>query len=130
MTALGDFVRRRRKVLGLTQAALALRMGVDDAYVSAIETGRRTPDGASFLDLLGCALELKTSEHRELTECARRSQRYVRLPEELPVRAHELFTALADDLPRFSAQEIELIASIHAAILRNRKMTTVEAAPC
>ncbi|MGD7258435.1 helix-turn-helix domain-containing protein, partial [Ralstonia pseudosolanacearum] len=80
MTALGNFVRTRRKALGLTQGALSLRMGVDDAYVSAIETGKRTPDGSGFLEVLGRALELNDAERKELIESARRSQRYLRLP--------------------------------------------------
>lgn len=129
VTALGKFVRARRKALGLTQGALSLRMGVDDAYVSAIETGKRAPDGSGFLEVLGRALELNDAELKELIESARRSQRYLRLPEELSLRTHEVFAALADDLPRLSSLEIELIASIHATIVRNRLAIGDEVAP-
>lgn len=37
--ALGDRIRARRKELGLTQEALALRAGRDRAYVGSIERG-------------------------------------------------------------------------------------------
>jgi transcriptional regulator with XRE-family HTH domain len=37
---LGETVRRLRKALGLTQDQLAVASGVDESYVSKIETGR------------------------------------------------------------------------------------------
>jgi len=39
----GDNVRRLRTAAGLSQAELAARMGVDRAYISALELGRRNP---------------------------------------------------------------------------------------
>ncbi|WP_060010854.1 helix-turn-helix domain-containing protein [Burkholderia anthina] len=121
MTALGIFVRDRRFELGLTQAALATRMGVDDTYISAVETGRRTPDGSPFLEMLGRALELDSSQMSQLNNVARRSQRFFRLPEELSPRKHAVFMAIAEDLPRLSPEDVEVIASVHAALVRNRK---------
>lgn len=121
MSTLGQFVRDRRNELGLTQAALAVRVGVDDTYVSAVETGRRTPDGLPFLDVLGHALELDTAQTRELLAAARRSQRSIRLPDGLSTRKHEVFTELADDLPHLSEQDMEIIAGVHAALVRNRE---------
>jgi len=39
----GGNVRRLRTAAGLTQAELAEKMGVDRAYVSALELGERNP---------------------------------------------------------------------------------------
>ena len=39
----GANVKRLRTAAGLTQAALAERMGVDRAYVSGLEQGERNP---------------------------------------------------------------------------------------
>ena len=39
----GGNVKRLRIAAGLTQAALAERMGVDRAYVSGLELGQRNP---------------------------------------------------------------------------------------
>jgi transcriptional regulator with XRE-family HTH domain len=39
----GGNVRRLRTAAGLTQAELAAKMGVDRAYVSALELGGRNP---------------------------------------------------------------------------------------
>ncbi|ATF35298.1 XRE family transcriptional regulator [Burkholderia thailandensis] len=127
MTALGKFVRKRRKELGLTQVALALRMGVDDAYVSAVETGRRAPDGTSFLEALSRALELDEDGLRQLSDASRRSQRYLRLPEELSVRKHELIAALVEDV-KLTEMDVETIASVHSAIARNRNKTATDSA--
>lgn len=124
MSALGNFVRDRRFELGLTQAALATRMGVDDTYISAVETGRRTPDGSPFLEMLGQALELDSDRIHQLMNVARRSQRFFRLPEELSPRKHAVFMAIAEDLPHLSPEDVEIIASVHAALVRNRKPGT------
>jgi transcriptional regulator with XRE-family HTH domain len=126
MTALGVFVRNRRSELGLTQAELAIRMGVDDTYVSAVETGRRTPDGAPFLDILGRALELDAERVGLLFAVARRSQRTVRLPEELSPGKHAAFMAIADDLATLSERDMEVIASVHAALRRTRERQVVD----
>jgi len=48
---IGQEVRRRREVLGLTGAQLAERAGLAPSAVSQIETGRRTPSSASVLKL-------------------------------------------------------------------------------
>lgn len=110
----------------MTQVALALRMGVDDAYVSAVETGRRVPDGSSFLEALGRALELDEDGLRQLADTSRRSQRYLRLPEELSERKHQLISALLEDA-RLSEMDLETIASVHSAIARNRNMAAARA---
>ena len=44
----GENVRKRRIAAGLTQAALAVRMGVDRAYVSGLEQGKRNPTVVSL----------------------------------------------------------------------------------
>lgn len=102
-------------------------MGVDDAYVSAVETGRRAPDGTSFLEALSRALELDEDGLRQLSDASRRSQRYLRLPEELSVRKHELIAALVEDV-KLTEMDVETIASVHSAIARNRNKTATDSA--
>lgn len=100
-------------------------MGVDDAYVSAVETGRRAPDGTSFLEALSRALELDEDGLRQLADASRRSQRYLRLPEELSARKHKLISALVEDV-KLSEMDVETIASVHSAIARNRNMAAAD----
>ncbi len=57
----GDNVRRLRKAAGLSQAALAERMGVDRAYISGLERGQRNPTIVTLWHI-GQALEVKTAK--------------------------------------------------------------------
>ena len=53
---LGGNVRRHRLALGLSQEAVAERMGVDRAYVSGIERGRQN---ATIISVWQASLALK-----------------------------------------------------------------------
>jgi transcriptional regulator with XRE-family HTH domain len=53
----GGNMRRYRLAAGLSQEEVAIRMGVDRAYISGIETGRRNP---TVLTLWHAALALNT----------------------------------------------------------------------
>lgn len=48
---IGRFIAERRKAAGLTQAALAERLGITDRAVSKWETGRAMPDSSIMLEL-------------------------------------------------------------------------------
>ncbi len=55
-TAIGHWIRDRRKALGYSQAALAQEMGISSALVSHWETGRIVPSAsmvAQLMDILG-----------------------------------------------------------------------------
>lgn len=54
----GENVRRLRLASGLSQEAVAERMGVDRAYVSGLEVGRRNP---TVLTLWHTALALQVN---------------------------------------------------------------------
>lgn len=125
MSALGDFIRARRKILGLTQTALAIRIGVDDTYVSAVETGKRTPDGEQFLEMMSVALELTDELARELVTAARKSQRIFRLPAEISTLKHEVLQAMALDAG-LSDEDMRALAGIHAALARGRHTERAE----
>jgi transcriptional regulator with XRE-family HTH domain len=99
---LGHRVARQRWVVGLTQAELAEKVGVQPETISRIETGKRTVS----LGLLA------------------------RLSESLDLELHELFRLQHSDSPkeqalgrlllfgsRLSAAEIELVMDVGAAVL-------------
>jgi transcriptional regulator with XRE-family HTH domain len=52
LDGLAEFIRERRKFLGLSQAQLARELGVNQSTVHRIETGERTPGTKLFLRLL------------------------------------------------------------------------------
>lgn len=121
VTNLGNFVRTRRRELRITQTELARRVGVDDAYISAIERGIRTPDGVAFIEQLGDALNLDVDGRQELVTVATCSQRYIHLSDPLPVYKYQVIADLVRD-QGLSEEDMEAIAHVHAAIRRNRKM--------
>lgn len=59
----GENVRRYRLALGLSQEAVAERMGVDRAYVSGLERGERNP---TIVTLWHAALALDIELHQLL----------------------------------------------------------------
>lgn len=122
MTDLGKFIRTRRKVLDLTQTQLAQRLGVDDAYISAIERGVRTPGDVVFIDQLGQALALDADGKRVLEAVAESSKRLVRLSDPLPLYKYQVIAALVRD-QSLTEVDMETIAKVHAAIVQIRNAT-------
>lgn len=58
-------IRATRAALGLTQAELAALVGITRGYLATIETGRKSPDGAtarllSILDVPGVVDRLRS----------------------------------------------------------------------
>ena len=63
----GRNVQRLRIAAGLSQAALAERMGVDRAYVSGLELGQRNPTVVTLwhiAEALGVRLQLSFREEK------------------------------------------------------------------
>lgn len=123
MTELGKFVREHRKSLGLSQTQLAQRLGVDDAYVSAIERGVRTPGDIAFIRQLATALKLDVAAVAQLEAVAASSKRLVRLSDPLPLYKYEVLSALVSD-DALTEADMRTIAQVHAAIGQIRKATT------
>lgn len=122
MTDFGKFIRVRRKALKLTQTELARRLGVDDAYISAIERGVRTPGDVVFIDQLGRDLALDVDGRLELEEVAESSKRLLRLSDPLPLYKYRVIAALVADQALTEA-DMETIAKVHAAIVQIRNAT-------
>jgi transcriptional regulator with XRE-family HTH domain len=122
VTDLGNFVRTRRKALKLTQTELARQLGVDDASISGIERGVRTPSDVVFIDQLGRALALDSNGQSELKAVAESSRRLLRLSEPLPLYKYQVISALVGDQALTKA-EMETIAKVHAAIIEIRNAT-------
>jgi transcriptional regulator with XRE-family HTH domain len=55
-------LRTHRQRLGLTQAQLAQRVGKTQAYISSLESGRRTTPGVRTMNALADALALSGDE--------------------------------------------------------------------
>ncbi|MBL8616368.1 MAG: helix-turn-helix transcriptional regulator [Deltaproteobacteria bacterium] len=59
-------LRDLRKRVGLTQTALAVRTGMSQSYLAALESGRRRSPGFATLNALCDALSLTADERVEL----------------------------------------------------------------
>jgi len=57
MTTFGERLRTMRREAGMTQAALAESVGITNTYVSALESGRKTPPPRRLVEQLARALE-------------------------------------------------------------------------
>ncbi|MCI9110364.1 MAG: helix-turn-helix transcriptional regulator [Bacilli bacterium] len=75
-------IKERRKALGLSQEALANKLGVSKVAICWYETGERTPTMENFLklsDILGLSLDQLTG--REVNVVAEEEEEYnVKLP--------------------------------------------------
>lgn len=61
----GENVKRYRLAAGLSQEAVAVKMGVDRAYISGLETGRRNP---TIVTLWHAAVALEVTPAKLLEE--------------------------------------------------------------
>ena len=59
---LSGMIKRRRTKLGLSQRALALRVGVSDAYIAQLETRERINPSLAVLKKLAKALKVSVAE--------------------------------------------------------------------
>jgi transcriptional regulator with XRE-family HTH domain len=67
---IGDFIMRARERAGLSQSALAKRLGVHRSTVSRVEMGEIAPRDSIMLDRYVNALDLSNEERRDLFELA------------------------------------------------------------
>lgn len=90
---------------GLTQLELASLMGYEQAYVSAVELGLKTPS-QEFLERIAKALTLGERDQAELKVAVQQSRRRFVLPSEVPTSTYQFCNALWDR-----------IGAIHPAVI-------------
>ncbi|WP_163513548.1 helix-turn-helix domain-containing protein [Fodinicola acaciae] len=57
-SALGTFIRTTRERLGVSQAQLAAKTGIDPSYLALIEAGKRAKPAADILQRIADALQI------------------------------------------------------------------------
>src|SRR5690554_5788182 len=75
----GDWLRRRRKVLDLTQAQLAQSVGCTAAMIRKIEADERMPS-LQLAELLATSLCVPDNTRAAFLQAARRMKSAIRLP--------------------------------------------------
>jgi len=112
MSELGDFVRRHRVGKAMTQSQLACRVGVDATYISAIEVGKKIPNGSVLLGALAIALDLSADEVRALRLAADLSQRTFRLAHAISPAKIVVIRKLLEEVPQLTDREAQMLLSI------------------
>lgn len=105
---LGERIARQRRVVGLTQAGLAERVEVQPETISRVERGKRSLS-LGLLVLLSEALDLELQELLRLPASDS--------PKDRAVERLLWFAA------RLSADEIELVMDVGAAVLLHTRRT-------
>jgi len=98
LTPFGIEIRKLRLDKGMRLLDLADRLKKSDAFLSAIETGRKPiPDG--YVREVGNAMELSTEELARLRKAADRTRKHVQI-EKLPEHQRELVAAFSRGVDR------------------------------
>ncbi len=82
----GLWLKKRRRALDLTQAALAQRVGCSPATIRKIEADERRPS-REIAELLANVLEIAPADRATFAKVARGERRTDRLPADVPVGA-------------------------------------------
>src|SRR4051794_26707321 len=121
---LGEFIRQRRKAMGLTQEALCSEVGIEQGYLTQIERNRRIGSPETLLKI-GRALGMKPAykifalfdEEADL-EKEELNTTYLKLPESLSGPDRQLIAEIVSRLtqlralqPAPSLSEEELVAA-------------------
>jgi transcriptional regulator with XRE-family HTH domain len=109
LEAIGGRISEQRKLLGLTQAALAERVGVSKSFVSDLESGNTQASGLVYLRLAQC-LDLPL-EHL-LTGEETQAPRFQ--PREVP----EAVARLAEEQGWSYAKTVDIASAVTALVAR------------
>ncbi len=111
---IGKFIADCRKEKGLTQAALAEKLGITDRAVSKWETGKSLPDASIMLDL--CTIlninvnELLTGEHITMED-------YNEIAEQNLLEMHEMIEKASKNLLRIEVYLIVITIPVFYALV-------------
>ena len=117
MKTFGQLLRERRKALGLTQKAVAERIGATPAYISLLESGKSLPPPRPLVEALAHALDLNSDK---LWKAAfeERKQRFLQKAHgritatHAAARAEEAKVSIPVEMENLSSQLQALVATL------------------
>jgi len=116
----GEWVKRRRKALDLTQEDLAQRAGCSKHALRKIESGERKPS-KQLAELLAISLDIPSEEKQTFIKVARGVMNLERLP---PPSSDSLFASMVDLLPPPSSGRLPL--QVTSLVGRDTELTAME----
>lgn len=114
MSPFAEYFHQLRFRHGISQTDLAIKMGYEQSYISALELSKKTPPTDHFIDSFVRALNLSTEQHLQLKKCAKASHRTIKLDADIRTDVYWLFSELQDRLASLSEAQIAAIRSIVA----------------
>lgn len=112
MTPFAECFHRLRIKHAVRQTELAILMGYEQTYLSALELDKKGPPTEDFIQRFVDVLDLSYEEHAELLRCAKASERKWKIEADLLPDAYWLIDELRDRLPKLSAAQIAAVRSI------------------
>ncbi|AMK76909.1 MULTISPECIES: helix-turn-helix domain-containing protein [Methylomonas] len=112
MTPFGVFLEKIRRSRQLRQKQLAVDLGINASYISALETGRKEPPSRQILERLITALDLSDDEQAALWESAEQSQRSIQLPDGMRLSEFRLVNELRKHLGNLDEGRITIMLNL------------------
>lgn len=109
MSPFAAILKQFRQKRGLRQKDLALHLGYEPSYLSALERGEKGPPKQDFIRRLVRGLELNEAERLELEKSLRLSRRQFSLPTQASEKEFELVHELEPHLGSLTPLQIDLI---------------------
>lgn len=110
LTPLGREIRKHRIDRNLLLADMADGVGVSATFLSAVETGKKSPP-ATLVEKVITYLNLDSMEAERLLSAADESQKVYRLSPTIPESA-QFLTALARRFDQLSSQDFEALRHV------------------
>lgn len=108
---LSIFLRELRLRSGLTQLQMGSLLGYEQAYMSSLELGLKSPS-KQFLLKLTAALELNEKDRNDLESAAKQSNRRFTLPPEASTQAYVFCNALWEKIEHLYPAQIAAMAEL------------------
>ena len=93
-------------------ADLAVMVGYDQTYISALEVGLKGPPTQEFVDRLAAALELSPEDEADLYAAADASQRKLVIDSDVPHEVYVLLNRLRTSLPDLTPTQVRVITEV------------------
>ena len=106
------FLIETRKRRGLGQGQLAMLLGYEQSYLSAIERSKKRPPKQDFIERLIRGLSFNDEEKSELAKALEKSRRQVRLPCSASLEEYELLHELEPRVGHLCPAQIEIIRQV------------------
>lgn len=125
MTPFGTFLEKIRRSRQLQQKQLAMDLGINASYISALEKGRKEPPSKEVLQRLITSLDLDEEEQTALWKCVEQSKRTLHLPDGMMLAEYELVSQLKQQLGRLSHEQITLMMNVLALNTSKNKQSNM-----